>query len=243
MKLFSLPNLFTLANLFSGCLACIFLIKGFPPTILVWFLIASLIFDFFDGFIARFTKTNSELGVQLDSLADMVTFGFFPGLLMSVLLMPEIFLFSNTEYSLQTYILNFGYLGLFITLFSALRLAKFNIDKEQTYYFKGLPTPANAILIFSIYWLINENKVDFLMNQYILLGITAISCYLLIANIPLFALKFKGFKWNGNELKIIFLFVSSILLIFFQMLSVPLIILCYIIVSIICKKKILEGIL
>ncbi len=232
MKLFTLPNLFTLANLFSGSLACIFLLYSFPPNVLIWFLIASLVFDFFDGFVARFTQTNSELGVQLDSLADMISFGFFPSLLMMKLLG------LDSEVITTNYV---AILGIAIVLFSALRLAKFNIDKEQTYYFKGLPTPANTILIFSVYWIIIQEKVEIISNNYFLLALTALCCGLLISNIPLFALKFKGFSWKNNQIKYIFLLISLVLILLLQVKAITIIILLYIFISIIFRKKILNG--
>src|SRR5690606_34284747 len=135
------------------------------------------------------------------------------------------------------------FLGLLITLFSALRLAKFNVDTEQTTYFKGLATPANTILIFSLFWI--KLKNGFIISQeydlYFLIGITLVSCYLLIANIPLFSFKFKGFAWKDNDYKYVFLGISLILLILFQMNSVPFIILLYIITSVIFRKKIIHA--
>ncbi len=232
MKLFTLPNLFTLANLFSGSLACIFLLYNFPPNVLIWFLVASLVFDFFDGFVARFTQTNSELGVQLDSLADMISFGFFPSLLMMKLLGLDNEVITTNYYAI---------LGISIVLFSALRLAKFNVDTEQTYYFKGLPTPANTILIFSVYWIIVKDKVDILDNNYFLLALTSLCCWILISNIPLFALKFKGFSWKSNKIKYLFLLLSLALIVLLQVKAILLIIILYILVSIIFKKRILEG--
>lgn len=232
MKLFTLPNLFTLANLFSGSLACIFLLYNFPPNVLIWFLVASLVFDFFDGFVARFTQTNSELGVQLDSLADMISFGFFPSLVMMKLLGLDSEVITTKYYAI---------FGISVVLFSALRLAKFNIDKEQTYYFKGLPTPANTILIFSVYWIIVKDKVVILDNNYFLLALAALCCWLLISNIPLFALKFKGFAWKNNQIKYIFLLISLTLILVFQAKAIIIIIAIYILISIIFRKKILQG--
>src|SRR5690606_30982074 len=120
-------------------------------------LLVSLVFDLLDGMVARAMKINSDIGIQLDSLADMVTFGFVPGIMMLILL-NQIFPLSNSgELKVVVDIPWLPFLGLFITLFSALRLAKFNVDTEQSTYFKGLATPANTILIFSLFWIQNQN--------------------------------------------------------------------------------------
>ncbi|MGB6083862.1 CDP-alcohol phosphatidyltransferase family protein [Moheibacter sp.] len=243
MKLFTIPNLLTLGNLFCGCLAVISLFTlpnqsvfgSNDPLIIVSILLSiSLLFDLLDGMVARAMKINSEIGVQLDSLADMVTFGFVPGLMMLILLGD--FEINPSESSFLPFI------GFLITLFSALRLAKFNVDTEQSTYFKGLATPANTILIFSLFWIQNQN--GFILSKeydlYFLIGITLLSCYLLIANLPLFSFKFKGFAWKDNDYKYLFLIISLILLVLFQMNSVPFIILLYIITSILFKKKIIH---
>lgn len=245
MKLFTIPNLLTLGNLFCGCLAIITLFSFrneinsaqhlssniYINTILI-LLGLSLLFDLLDGMVARAMKINSEIGVQLDSLADMVTFGVVPGLLMMTLL--------NSLMETSSYL---QYFGLLITLFSALRLAKFNVDTEQSTYFKGLNTPANTILMFSLFWIQNQN--GFIVSKefdiYILIGITILSCWLLISNIPIFSFKFKGFTWKDNHYKYVFLIISIILLALFQITALPFIILLYILISIIFRKKIVHA--
>ena len=244
MKLFTIPNLLTLGNLFCGCLAVMFLhilnIQETVHFIILILLLMSLVLDLLDGMIARLLKSNSEIGVQLDSLADMVSFGFLPGALMTHML--DVKLTSNHNLILSDGYAMLTYFGFLITLFSALRLAKFNVDTEQTTYFKGLATPANTILIFSLFWIQNQN--GFIISKewdlYFLIGITILSCYLLIANLPLFSFKFKGFAWKDNDYKYLFLIISLILLVLFQMNSVPFIILLYIITSILFKKKIIH---
>lgn len=147
----NLANAFTLANLFSGSIGVIHLLAGnYQITALC--IILSLVLDFFDGFIARALKSNSNLGAQLDSLADMVSFGLLPGLVIYKALEPfgNQFLGTNLPFEIK-------YLALFITLFSCLRLAIFNLDDEQTYYFKGLNTPSNTILIFGLYFAFLES--------------------------------------------------------------------------------------
>ncbi|MFA7616455.1 MAG: CDP-alcohol phosphatidyltransferase family protein [Weeksellaceae bacterium] len=247
MKLFTIPNFLTLGNLFCGCLACVFVIYG-TYDLIIFLFAGSLIFDFFDGMIARLLKSNSEIGIQLDSLADMISFGFLPGILMSKMLNIDALLFCIKEFLNVTInpcenVSILSLIGLFIILFSALRLAKFNVDTEQSTYFKGLATPANTILIFSLFWIQNQNGfiISPKFDLYILIGITLISCWLLIANIPIFSFKFKGFAWKDNHYKYVFLIISIILLILFQMNSVPFIILLYIIISIIFRKKIIHA--
>ena len=150
----NLANAFTLANLFSGSIGVINMITG-NYHITAICIIVSLILDFFDGFIARAMKSNSELGVQLDSLADMVSFGLLPGLVLFKALEP----FGNQLFGLDLPF-EIKYIGLFVTLFSCLRLAIFNLDEEQAYYFKGLNTPSNTILIFGLYYYIETISLN-----------------------------------------------------------------------------------
>ena len=246
MKLFTLPNLLTLGNLFCGCLACVLLIKGFSPSLILSLIIISLIFDLLDGMIARALKINSEIGIQLDSLADMVAFGLLPGILTYLMLENTFPISIHAEYfNYSKFIIDIPHImliGFFITLFSALRLAKFNVDTEQSTYFKGLATPANTILIFSLFWIQYQNGfiISKELDIYFLIGITILSCFLLISNLPLFSFKFKGFAWKDNHYKYVFVIISIILLILFQMNALPFIILLYIITSIIFRKKIIN---
>lgn len=261
MKLFTIPNLLTLGNLFCGCLAIITLftfrnevessspqhLSPFIHVVVILILLGlSLLFDLLDGMVARLMKSNSEIGVQLDSLADMISFGLMPGFLMFTLLggyqvsnsaSENIMSFSSVKFSFITF------LGLLITLFSALRLAKFNVDTEQSTYFKGLNTPANTILIFSLFWIQNQNGliVSKELDIYILIAITLLSSWLLISNIPIFSFKFKGFAWKDNHYKYVFLIISIILLALFQITALPFIILLYILISIIFRKKIVHA--
>lgn len=259
MKLFTLPNLLTLGNLFCGILSCIFILYDFVPFhyLIITFSL-SLVFDFLDGLVARLLKQNSEIGVQLDSLADMVSFGMVPGLAAFSLLfvvndstfnstfIGSFFPTKNAEAEFPSMIY-FNFIAFIITLFSALRLAKFNLDKEQSTYFKGLATPANAIFFISLYIsrsLLFENghilkPLDFEYPLLILLCI--IFSVLLITNIPMFSFKFKGFAWKDNHYKYVFLIISIILLALFQITALPFIILLYIIISIIFRKKIINA--
>jgi len=213
-----IPNTITCGNLLCGCIA---LVQAFQGN-LVWasYLVGiALVLDFFDGFTARMLKVSSAIGKDLDSLADMVTFGVVPGVLM---------------FTME----GGGYIYFIITIFSAIRLAKFNNDTRQTNSFIGLPTPANT-MIFASLPLIMKFQPDsqfalFIINfNWILPVSTFILCFLLISEIPLFALKFKNFSWESNKLVYCFLMVSVILLISLKFVAIPLIILLYILVSIV----------
>lgn len=231
-----LPNTFTLANLFSGCLAVLFAVNDRMEMAALWVAIG-IFFDFFDGFFARKLKVTSAVGLQLDSLADMVTSGLVPGIVMYQLL--------NQAQGLPwgeghfTYMPSIGWLGFAITLASAYRLAKFNVDERQNTSFIGLPTPANAIFILSIPLILMYEEHAFakalFSNPYILIAITFLSCFLLNAELPLFALKFKNFSWADNIHRYIFLVLCIVLLVALQYLAVPLIIILYILMSLVWK--------
>lgn len=229
----NLANAFTLANLLSGTLGVINLItENYQITALC--IIISLILDFFDGFIARAMKSNSNLGAQLDSLADMVSFGVLPGITMYKALDPFGAQFLGAELPFEL-----KYLGLFITLFSCLRLAIFNLDEEQTYYFKGLNTPSNTILIFGLYYAFLETEsFSFLFeNQLLLLILTAISSWILIAPIRMIAMKFKSKQIKDNYPKIALAIGAILILIIFKTVGIPLVIIYYIIISVLSRKQ------
>lgn len=225
--------MFTLGNLFSGCVGAIHLITGDYQTTAVCIII-SLVLDFFDGFVARALKSNSNLGVQLDSLADMVSFGLVPGLTMYKMLEP----FGNELFNIS-FPFEIKYLGLFITLFSCLRLAIFNLDEEQKYYFKGLNTPTNTILIFGLFYAFKETGAfDFIVNNsLILLILTIISSWLLVAPIKMISLKFKSKKINDNISKIILATGIILVLIIFKTAGFPLAVVLYILISLIFQKE------
>lgn len=234
----NLANAITLGNLFSGCVGAVHLISGDYQTTAIC-IILSLVLDFFDGFVARALKANSNLGTQLDSLADMVSFGLIPGLAMFKMLEP----FGSEVLGLHLP-LEIKYLGFLITLFSCLRLAIFNLDEDQKYYFKGLNTPSNTILIFGIYLLttpyfpfenyaFDKNSTPVL----ILLVITILSSWLLISPIKMIAMKFKSMKLQDNYPKIALLIGAVLILIIFKTVGIPLIIIYYIIISLIFHKQ------
>jgi CDP-diacylglycerol--serine O-phosphatidyltransferase len=217
------PNLITLLNLFSGCIALIFAID-FNFEMAFFFVSLGIFLDFFDGFFARLFKVSSPLGLQLDSLADMVTSGLVPGFVMYMML------------TKSTDVAFIPYLGFIITLGSCYRLANFNIDTRQTDSFIGLPTPANALLILSLPLVMQHTNSELiyniLKNEWVLLAITAFSAYILNAEIPLFSLKIKEFSFAKNKLQIVFLLISIGLLVAFQFLGIPLVILFYVLLSV-----------
>lgn len=229
----NLANAITLGNLFSGCVGAVHLLNGDYQTTAIC-IILSLILDFFDGFVARALKANSNLGTQLDSLADMVSFGFIPGLAMFKMLEP----FGNELLGMQLPF-EIKYFGFLITLFSCLRLAIFNLDEDQKYYFKGLNTPSNTILIFGLYYAFTETQTfSFLFeNGIYLLILTAISSWILISPIKMIAMKFKSMKLQDNYPKIALLIGVILILIIFKTVGIPLVILYYILISMIFQKQ------
>jgi len=226
-----IPNFITLLNLFSGCVAVIFALEGN----MMWtalFVCLGIFFDFFDGLLARKLNVQSELGLQLDSLADMVTSGLVPGLVLFHLL-------GLAQQPSWESISILPYFGLLVTLASAYRLAKFNISTNQSDAFIGLPTPANALLIISLPLIVEYQNSALLeaviLNPWFLLGITVVSCYLLNAPVKLIALKFKTWGFKANIPRYLLILLSVTLLAIFQFAGIPLIIVGYIIVSMFSK--------
>ncbi len=235
------PNFITLLNLTAGLVALVYAFDTNLQMAFIWVCIG-IFFDFWDGFFARILKAQSAIGLQLDSLADMVTSGVVPGVVMYKLL--ENIQELHDDYNLSTdnyYLGMLPYIGFVITLASCYRLAKFNVDTRQTDSFIGLPTPANALFILSLPVILNHSDgtgfvFDALSNPYVLIGISLLSAFMLNAEIPLFSLKVKYFNWETNKIQVVFLVFSVLLLFFFQYLGIPLIILSYVIFSFINNK-------
>ncbi|MDR1672156.1 MAG: CDP-diacylglycerol--serine O-phosphatidyltransferase [Bacteroidales bacterium] len=214
------PNAITCCNLFCGCVSAVFAFSG-QLELAAYFIFSAAVFDFFDGFVARRLKICSAMGKELDSLADMVSFGMAPASIMFALLLKAS---DNNQYvALPAFI---------IAVFSALRLAKFNIDPRQTESFIGLPTPANAFFICAFAF--PEFEV-FAAHTYFLWAVTAVFSYLLVAELPLFSLKFKTFDWANNKTRYIFLALSLALLIVFRWAGMAPIILLYILLSVLSR--------
>lgn len=213
-----IPNLLTLGNLFCGCVGIYFVLDGFLFTGF-WLMIVAAVLDFFDGFVARLLKVSGELGAELDSLADGVTFGVLPAMFMFVMLKAQ----TDNYY--------IPFIGFLIALMSAYRLAKFNIDTEQSENFKGLPTPINAVIIASLGLIESE-----MLTIPVLLFITVITSSLLVSDYPLIALKFKSFKWKENQAKYLLVIGSVILITIFKLAAIPLILPLYLIISLLHFK-------
>lgn len=211
------PNFLTCCNLLCGCLGIVFILedRGIPAAYFVWI---ACIFDFLDGFAARILKVTSPIGKELDSLADVVSFGVLPSLVMYKLIA------SSTASEVLPYT------AFLIAVFSALRLAIFNVDETQRDSFKGLNTPANTLFITSLP-LISASVGPFLYQTWVLITITTIFSFLLVSRIEIFALKFKNFTWAENKLRFTFIILSVLLLAVLQFVAIPLIILLYIALS------------
>jgi CDP-diacylglycerol--serine O-phosphatidyltransferase len=228
----NIPNALTCGNLLCGCIG---VAEAFHNNLLLSCLLVgvALVFDFLDGFLARLLNVSSSIGKDLDSLADMVTFGLLPSIIMFQMLMQSIpdLLGIWKAYPAFT-----------IAIFSAIRLAKFNNDPRQSDSFIGVPTPANAMLIASLP-IIVHTQGDFWKELIIdtnhLLILTALMSFLLVMEVPLIALKFKNFSWHGNEGRFILIMVTIVLLVTLKVLAVPAILAAYILLSIVenVRKK------
>lgn len=223
-----IPNIITLLNLLCGCIAIIF-ISNFKFDLAFYFVCLGIFLDFFDGFFARLFKVSSPLGLQLDSLADMVTSGVAPGLAM-------VYMIAG-NYAHEPIVGYLPYLGFVITLGACYRLANFNIDTRQTDSFIGLPTPANALFILSLPLVLIHNQnnqiLEVIFNKWVLIGLSFMSAFIMNAEIPLFSLKIKDFSLKKNALQVFFLAISLIFLILFRFLGIPMIIIFYVLLSIV----------
>lgn len=225
----NIPNALTCGNLLCGSVG---VVEAFHNNILLscGLIGLALIFDFFDGFLARLLKVSSPIGKDLDSLADMVTFGLLPAIIVYQMLMDSIPDLMGIWKAYPAFL---------IGIFSAIRLAKFNNDPRQSDSFIGVPTPANAMLIASLPIIVHmrEDLKPFIINTNNLLILTLVMSYLLVMEMPLLALKFKSFGWKGNEFRFVFLAISAIMLFFLNILAVPVIIIFYILISIVSNSK------
>ncbi|MES2279654.1 MAG: CDP-diacylglycerol--serine O-phosphatidyltransferase [Bacteroidota bacterium] len=225
-----LPNAITCANLFSGCVGIVF---AFSDNLIVaaYCIFLAAIFDFFDGFASRVLQSFSGIGKELDSLADMVSFGVLPSVMMY-----KLFLATPQIHNVSPYL---NFIAFLIPVFSALRLAKFNVDTRQAEKFIGLPTPANAILIASFPLILeHHNRIysNYISNPIILSVFVVVMCALLVAELPLMSLKFKNRDFHENIYRYLLLLFSAILILFFKFAAVPVVIFLYIILSIIQFK-------
>lgn len=225
IRLFTVPNFLTLANLVAGALAVVFALRDHAYDVSLMLIIVAAVCDFFDGFAARLLKQQSPLGVQLDSLADDISFGLAPAVVMY-----DLFSHSTSYYALPEEIMSWlGYLCFIVAAFSALRLAKFNIDTTQATEFEGLPTPANALMLMSLAALALKGDVALYQEHILIISVAA--SFLLISPIRMFSLKFKSFKFADNKLRYGFILASLLLIIFLTKYSVVAIIVLYIVLS------------
>lgn len=242
-----IPNAITLLNLLSGVIALVYVFNDNLSMAFFW-VCMGIFLDFWDGFAARVLKVSSEIGLQLDSLADMVTSGVVPGLVMYKMIAeiqqnaPEVYNLSPENNFMGI----LPYFGFLITLGSAMRLAKFNVDTRQTDSFIGLPTPANALFILSIPMITlntaSDTIIEILSNPYVLVGISVFSAFIMNANIKLFSLKTKNKTLKDNKVGLLFLGLSALLLLLLRFEAIPIIIILYLVLSlVIIKQK--EGII
>ncbi len=223
-----IPNIFTLLNLFCGCVSIIFLqSKNFNNSAIS--ILFSIIFDFLDGFFSRLIKIENLFGKELDSLADMISFGMVPSIIV-------FFLLEN-----KTPIPFIEYLSFLISIFSACRLAKFNINNhpDNKNHIIGLTTPVNTLFFSSLSLIITNNTVTFIKIKekkiiylIVMLFMIFLSCYLLVSKITMFSFNFKNLSWKKNKIRYIFLLISTFLLLTLHMIALPCIIIFYIITSI-----------
>ena len=219
-----IPNTITCCNLISGCIATYYAFQNCFDLALL-FIVIGAVFDFFDGMVARLLHVSSPIGKELDSLADDITFGFAPSAI--------IFSYLCT---FHIHLMFVPFLAFVMAAFSALRLAKFNLDERQALGFIGLPTPANALFWGSLIVGLQDHGISFEGMEWVILAGMFLSCYLLIAEIPMFALKFKTWGWKGNEIKYIFILSCIPLLLLLGVSGFAAIIAWYVILSIATNK-------
>ena len=223
-----IPNTITCLNLISGCIATYWAFQGNHELALL-FIVIGAVFDFFDGMVARLLHVSSPIGKELDSLADDITFGFAPSAIVFSFLKG---MGAEADSSLFTLHSSLPFLAFIMAAFSALRLAKFNLDERQAMGFIGLPTPANALFWGSLIVGVGDKMTTLPYAEYAILAGIFISSWLLVAEIPMFALKFKTWGWKGNEVKFIFLITCIPLLLLLEVSGLAAIIAWYVILSI-----------
>lgn len=229
----NIPNTITSCNLFCGCIASYMAFQGNFKLALA-FIVAGAVFDFFDGMSARMLKVSSSIGKELDSLADDITFGLAPSAIVF-----SLFKEVETPGFMQPIAHLLPYTAFLISVFSALRLAKFNIDDRQTTSFIGMPTPANALFWASLALGMHNNMSLYgeYFNSLSLLIMVVIMSLLLVSEIPMFSLKFKNLSWSANKISYIFLIVSIPLLVCLKISGLSTVIIWYIILSVFTYKK------
>lgn len=226
IRLFTLPNILTLSNLICGSLAVLKITQENDYKWAFILIVASSCFDFLDGMAARLTGQYSNIGKELDSLADMVSFGVAPSVLMLSLCRGSQFMISNPLW------MEYGaYLTLIIVAFSALRLAKFNVDESQKSSFEGLPTPANALFCMSLGLLYQLGKIE--LSSEVIIAVSVVMALFLIAPLRMFSFKFSNLSWADNKVRYIFVLLAVVLGVCLKLYAIPAIIVAYILFSIV----------
>lgn len=241
-----IPNFITSLNLLCGCIALFFAFNNEMVTAAI-FVFLGIFFDFFDGFFARLLKVESKVGLEFDSLADAVTSGVVPGVVMMQLLSLSLFgvpysieLFKSSEWQsgIELYV---PFVGLFIAIAAAYRLAKFNVDTRQTDQFIGMPTPAISIWTLSLPLILIYQYSPFLeslfLNSYFLLGFTLLVSVLMNVELRLFALKFKSWSWADNKIRYSFLIISAISIVLWKFIAISIILTLYILLSVLSDRR------
>lgn len=251
-----IPNIFTLMNLFLGCIAIMYTLQtetisiyvgndlsthyNIPErlTVAAYFIFAAAVVDFLDGFVARLLNATSEMGKQLDSLSDVVSFGVAPSMILYQLLRTS---FIKEETGLETSIITL-FPAFIVACAGAYRLARFNIDTTQVYGFKGVPIPAAGLLIASFPLILHFGNSwvdagDWLTNKWVLYVIILIISWLMVSSLPLMALKFKDYTLKNNLPKVILLVIAVVAAVLLKWLAVPVVFIAYIILSLLYKQK------
>ncbi len=227
-----IPNFLTSLNLFSGCIAAVMIFRN-RLDYAAYFVLLAAFFDLLDGMIARRVGSNPDFGKQIDSLADMVTFGFIPGAILFKLLQMSNLNNILSNQDIRRFV---QFLPFVLTIFSAIRLAKFNLDTRQSVSFIGLPTPACTLVVISLPLILIQLPGQFdnlILNPLFILILTGILSWLLIAELPLFSLKFKKFDFKSNAFQYILIICAAILIAIFNLAAIPIIIILYVLLSLV----------
>ena len=229
-----IPNAITCCNLVSGCLSILFLTQNMPVKAALMIFVAGL-FDFLDGFTARLLKVHSPIGADLDSLSDVVSFGVAPGFIMYWLMSRS---FDLPQWCIAG-IKVLPCLAFLLTVFSAIRLARFNVDETQKTSFRGIPAPGMAIFIASLPLALSQvhHLKDGALSYWACLGITLIFSFMMVSRLRFFSFKMKSAKWKGNEVRWIFLLVALVSFVIFKWLALPFVMMLYILLSIFFAEK------
>jgi len=236
-----IPNFLTLSNLFCGCCAILYILNG-QQEVAALFTLGSFFFDYLDGMVARALKVSSPLGKELDSLADVVSFGVVPGMMLYMMLKDN----NWTAYPPASVLTNVSIEALpafILSMFSAFRLGKFNLDTRQGSYFIGLSTPACTVFVLGLALTVQHDLLhmrEILLNRWLLYALVGLLSWLLVSEIPMFGMKIKRFDWKSNQINLAFLLLFGILIFFLKALALSAIIVIYILTSIALKKKVVS---